>query len=112
MNTASRPPAHAAAAPSDAGVPKSANARGVGGDSDGVDFRERLQPVRKGRDGHEHRAGEDEREDHDEAGRLLLGIVASRLLHMATRLVLIVPRSDTPTQASEPLAAATAAGER
>jgi nucleotide-binding universal stress UspA family protein len=44
--------------------------------------------------------------------RMLLGSVASRLLHMPTRPVLIVPRSDTPTQASEPLAAATAAGER
>jgi nucleotide-binding universal stress UspA family protein len=44
--------------------------------------------------------------------RMLLGSVASRLLHMATRPVLIVPRSDTPTQPSQPLAAATAAGER
>lgn len=44
--------------------------------------------------------------------RILLGSVASRLLHMATRPVLIVPRSEVPTQAAEPLAATTAAGER
>jgi nucleotide-binding universal stress UspA family protein len=44
--------------------------------------------------------------------RNLLGSVASRLLHMATRPVLIVPRSDTPTQPSQPLATAAAADER
>ena len=44
--------------------------------------------------------------------RMLLGSVASRLLHMATRPVLIVPRSDTSAEASQPLAAAAAAGER
>ena len=44
--------------------------------------------------------------------RFLLGSVASRLLHMATRPVLIVPRSDTPTQAAKTAAAETAAGER
>ena len=42
--------------------------------------------------------------------RFLLGSVASRLLHMATRPVLIVPRTDTPTQAAQ-TAAGTAAGE-
>ena len=41
--------------------------------------------------------------------RVLLGSVASRLLHMATRPVLIVPRPDTPTQAVKTAAAATAA---
>jgi nucleotide-binding universal stress UspA family protein len=41
--------------------------------------------------------------------RILLGSVASRLLHMATRPVLIVPRSDTPTQAAKTAAAVTAA---
>jgi len=44
--------------------------------------------------------------------RLLLGSVASRLLHMAARPVLIVPRSDAPARAAQPLAATTAAGER
>jgi nucleotide-binding universal stress UspA family protein len=43
--------------------------------------------------------------------RFLLGSVASRLLHMATRPVLIVPRMDTPTQAAKTAVAATAAGE-
>jgi nucleotide-binding universal stress UspA family protein len=44
--------------------------------------------------------------------RFLLGSVASRLLHMASRPVLIVPRSDTPIQAAKMTAAATAADER
>jgi nucleotide-binding universal stress UspA family protein len=40
--------------------------------------------------------------------RLLLGSVASRLLHMATRPVLIVPRTDTQAEpASSPAVAAT-----
>ncbi|HYA52738.1 MAG TPA: universal stress protein [Streptosporangiaceae bacterium] len=43
--------------------------------------------------------------------RFLLGSVASRLLHMATRPVLIVPRMDTPTEAAKTAAATTAAGE-
>jgi nucleotide-binding universal stress UspA family protein len=43
--------------------------------------------------------------------RFLLGSVASRLLHMATRPVLIVPRTGTPTQAAQTAAATTAAGE-
>jgi hypothetical protein len=43
--------------------------------------------------------------------RLLLGSVASRLLHMATRPVLIVPRTGTPTQAAQTAVATTAAGE-
>jgi len=43
--------------------------------------------------------------------RMLLGSVDSRLLHMATRPVLIVPRSATPPPAGQPLAATTAAGE-
>ena len=43
--------------------------------------------------------------------RLLLGSVARRLLHMATRPVLIVPRTDTPIQAAKMAAAGTAAGE-
>ena len=43
--------------------------------------------------------------------RMLLGSVASRLLHMAARPVLIVPRSATPAPAGQPLAATTAAGE-
>jgi nucleotide-binding universal stress UspA family protein len=43
--------------------------------------------------------------------RFLLGSVASRLLHMATRPVLIVPRTGTPTQAAQMAAATTAAGE-
>src|SRR5215472_1340332 len=41
--------------------------------------------------------------------RLLLGSVASRLLHMAARPVLIVPRSDAPARARQPVAATTAA---
>ena len=41
--------------------------------------------------------------------RFLLGSVASRLLHMATRPVLIVPRTETPIQASKMAAAGTAA---
>jgi nucleotide-binding universal stress UspA family protein len=44
--------------------------------------------------------------------RMLLGSVASRLLHMAARPVLIVPRWDAPAPAAPPLAATTAAGER
>ena len=32
--------------------------------------------------------------------RMLLGSVSNRLLHMATRPVMIVPRADTPTQAA------------
>ena len=44
--------------------------------------------------------------------RILLGSVASRLLHMATRPVLIVPRTDTPTRAAKTAAAAAAADER
>ena len=44
--------------------------------------------------------------------RLLLGSVASRLLHMATRPVLIVPREEThPEPASSPAAAATASAD-
>jgi nucleotide-binding universal stress UspA family protein len=43
--------------------------------------------------------------------RILLGSVASRLLHMATRPVLIVPRMDAPTQAAKTAVAATAADE-
>ena len=44
--------------------------------------------------------------------RMPLGSVATRLLHMATRPVLIVPRPDTPTQpAQQPSAAAMATGE-
>jgi nucleotide-binding universal stress UspA family protein len=42
--------------------------------------------------------------------RIPLGSVANRMLHMATRPVLIVPRSDTAAETSQPLAAA--AGER
>ena len=38
--------------------------------------------------------------------RLLLGSVATRLLHMATRPVLIVPRTDVPTQPKAGTAAA------
>jgi nucleotide-binding universal stress UspA family protein len=41
--------------------------------------------------------------------RMLLGSVASRLLHMATRPVLVVPRSDVPAQAAPMAAEATAA---
>ena len=41
--------------------------------------------------------------------RLPLGSVATRLLHMSTRPVLIVPRPDTATQATEASAAAAAA---
>ena len=44
--------------------------------------------------------------------RMLLGGVASRLLHMSTRPVLIVPRSDTAAEASQPLAATAAADKR
>jgi nucleotide-binding universal stress UspA family protein len=43
--------------------------------------------------------------------RMLLGSVASRLLHMATRPVLIVPRTDTPTATPAPETAAAAADE-
>ena len=41
--------------------------------------------------------------------RFLLGSVATRLLHMATRPVLIVPRTGTPTQEAQTAAATTAA---
>jgi nucleotide-binding universal stress UspA family protein len=44
--------------------------------------------------------------------RILLGSVASRLLHMATRPVLVVPRADTSTPATQPLTEAAAADER
>jgi nucleotide-binding universal stress UspA family protein len=44
--------------------------------------------------------------------RMLLGSVASRLLHMSARPVLIVPRSDRPTRAAPPLATTTAASGR
>jgi hypothetical protein len=44
--------------------------------------------------------------------RMPLGSVSARLLHMATRPVLIVPRPDTPAQpVQQPSAAATATGE-
>jgi nucleotide-binding universal stress UspA family protein len=42
--------------------------------------------------------------------RLLLGSVASRLLHMATRPVLIVPREDTHAEPAQASAAAASAG--
>jgi nucleotide-binding universal stress UspA family protein len=42
--------------------------------------------------------------------RMLLGSVAGRLLHMATRPVLIVPRPDVPAGDARTPAAATAAG--
>jgi nucleotide-binding universal stress UspA family protein len=42
--------------------------------------------------------------------RLLLGSVASRLLHMATRPVLIVPRTDTHAEPAESSAVAASAG--
>ena len=42
--------------------------------------------------------------------RLLLGSVASRLLHMATRPVLIVPREDTHTEPGRASAVAASAG--
>jgi nucleotide-binding universal stress UspA family protein len=38
--------------------------------------------------------------------RLLLGSVASRLLHISTRPVLIVPRTDTPAEAASSSAVA------
>lgn len=41
--------------------------------------------------------------------RIPLGSVASRLLHMAARPVLIVPRTDTHAEPAEPAAAAAAA---
>jgi nucleotide-binding universal stress UspA family protein len=44
--------------------------------------------------------------------RIPLGSVASRLLHMATRPVLIVPRTDTHAEPAEPPAAAAAGAER
>jgi len=44
--------------------------------------------------------------------RILLGSVASRLLHMATQPVLIVPRTDTSTPAAKTAATAAAAGGR
>jgi nucleotide-binding universal stress UspA family protein len=43
--------------------------------------------------------------------RVPLGSVSSRLLHMAARPVLIVPRSDAPIQAAQSPAVAAAAGE-
>lgn len=44
--------------------------------------------------------------------RILLGSVASRLLHMATRPVLIVPRTDAHAEAAEsPAVAATASAD-
>src|SRR5882724_4164163 len=42
---------------------------GVGGSGDGLDFGEGLQPARHGLDGGEHRAGEDQREDREEASQ-------------------------------------------
>ena len=42
--------------------------------------------------------------------RIPLGSVSTRLLHMAARPVLIVPRSDTPTEAVQSPAAAAASG--
>lgn len=42
--------------------------------------------------------------------RLLLGSVASRLLHMATRPVLIVPREDSPAEPGQASAVAAAVG--
>ena len=44
--------------------------------------------------------------------RIPLGSVSTRLLHTAARPVLIVPRSDTPTEAAQPAAAAAAASGR
>jgi nucleotide-binding universal stress UspA family protein len=44
--------------------------------------------------------------------RIPLGSVANRLLHMATRAVLIVPRPDTPTPATPSPQDAPATGER
>jgi nucleotide-binding universal stress UspA family protein len=44
--------------------------------------------------------------------RIALGSVANRLLHMATRPVLLVPRTDTPTPATSSPEAAAATGER
>jgi nucleotide-binding universal stress UspA family protein len=43
--------------------------------------------------------------------RIPLGSVSTRLLHMAARPVLIVPRSDTPTEEAQPTAAAAAAAD-
>ena len=43
--------------------------------------------------------------------RIPLGSVSNRLLHMATRPVLIVPRPDTPAPATSTLETATATGE-
>jgi nucleotide-binding universal stress UspA family protein len=43
--------------------------------------------------------------------RFLMGSVASRLLHMATRPVLIVPRADTPTPATASPETTTPTGE-
>ena len=43
--------------------------------------------------------------------RMPLGSVSNRLLHMATRPVLIVPRPDTPAPATSTLETATATGE-
>jgi hypothetical protein len=42
--------------------------------------------------------------------RVLLGSVASRLLHVATRPVLIVPRTDTHDESAAPSAVAASAG--
>jgi nucleotide-binding universal stress UspA family protein len=44
--------------------------------------------------------------------RMPLGSVSSRLLHMAARPVLIVPRSGTPGQAAQSPTVAASAGER
>jgi nucleotide-binding universal stress UspA family protein len=44
--------------------------------------------------------------------RIPLGSVSNRLLHMATRPVLIVPRPDTPAQATPSPEDTAAAGER
>jgi len=44
--------------------------------------------------------------------RIPLGSVSNRLLHMATRPVLIVPRPDTPTQATPSPEESAATGER
>src|SRR5215218_8669536 len=66
MKMASSPPIQAAAPPSEFGAPVSAYDRAASAVSVTGDLRKRLKPVGHGGDGHEHRAREDEREDHDE----------------------------------------------
>ena len=71
MNTASRPPIHAAAAPSDAGVPKSASARAaLAVTVTGLIFANACSQCGKVETGTNTELAKTSGEDHDEPGRL------------------------------------------